>query len=150
MSSINLPSTGNLNNLIASLNASAGSAINAFLVSQSASLWNTMNSRITAWMSSNLSYNPSLRVLVCMPDGTVAFDSSSGNNSFANFGSKSINENHNSRLAILMALLSNSGVGLEQKNSTSINTFSSYIAQRVGFSAENSIGCIRVSVSATY
>ncbi|MEI2656079.1 MAG: hypothetical protein V9G16_02625 [Nitrosomonas sp.] len=60
------------------------------------------------------------RVIVTLPDGTVVVDTSKGaNNTYANFIDKAINENHNTRVAILDAQIYDCGVGLETKTSSS-------------------------------
>jgi len=86
------------------------------------------------------------RVLYCEPDGTVIFDSSKGsNNTFANFDSKSINENHNTRVAIMSAQSFVSGYGAEVKSSTSTGRVEVYAGTIVGGSQFNNRGTIRVS-----
>lgn len=92
----------------------------------------------------------SSRILVTLPDGTVVFDSSKGaNNTHANAGAKpwttGINENHNSRGAIMAAVLNQSGVGMEKKYSTSTQKFEQYLAHRVGRSQQDAVGVIRYS-----
>ena len=60
------------------------------------------------------------RILATLSDGTVWYDSSKGDmNTYANFKSKSINENHASRYSIRQAMDSYEGVGWESKYSTS-------------------------------
>jgi len=88
-----------------------------------------------------------LRVLVSLADGLVAYDSKK-TNSWSNFLAKSINENHNSRLAIMSALLGNSGNAYELRYSTSDGYKEAYNAQRMGPSVQNALGCVRVSVRA--
>ena len=144
--SLNLPSSGNLANLMSNFNSSSGSVVFNFLERETDVNWSEMSLSIGAWINNNKANNAGLRVIVTLSDGTVAFDSNSSFNSFVDFRAKKINENHNSRLAILSAMLSNSGVGLEQKFSTSTNKFTNYIAQRVGLSAQNSMGCVRISI----
>lgn len=88
-----------------------------------------------------------LRVLVCLADGHVAYDSKKSN-SWSNFQTKTINENHNSRLSIMSALLGNSGNAFELRHSMSDGYKEAYNAQRIGPSAQNALGCVRVSVKA--
>ena len=85
------------------------------------------------------------RILVTLPDGTTIFDSSKGNNSRTNANSKAINENHNSRLAIMAACLSQSGIGMEKKYSSSTGKNEQYLAHRIGRTQQDAIGCIRWS-----
>jgi hypothetical protein len=60
------------------------------------------------------------RVVITLPDGTVVVDTSKGAaNTYQNFQDKVINENHNTRVAILDAQIYDCGVGLETKTSTS-------------------------------
>ena len=88
-----------------------------------------------------------IRLIICEADGTVIYDSSKVNlNTFQNFKDKKINENHNSRLAIIRALLSASGRGYEVKRSTTTsNSTEYYVASRLGFSSENAVGTVRIS-----
>lgn len=147
-----MTSSGNLNNLMASFNTIAGSSVYDFLESETDDTWNVMNDSIFKWMQQNMK-NEGLRVLISLADGTVSFDSSKYSpsvkenlNTFYNFKLKKINENHNSRLAILTAMLGNSALGLENKYSTTTKKFTLYIAQRVGMNTENALGCIRISI----
>jgi hypothetical protein len=87
------------------------------------------------------------RVLITLPDGTVAFDSGKGNkNTYANFDDKLINENHNSRVAIMTALLSTDGNGVEKKLSSSSGTNEVYHAFRIGLSSTEAVGVMRLSL----
>jgi hypothetical protein len=64
------------------------------------------------------------RVLITLPDGTVVLDTARADdvpgdptsNSFANFQAKTINENHNSRVAIFMAQEYPCGAAVESKS----------------------------------
>lgn len=85
------------------------------------------------------------RVLITLPDGTVVVDTSkSTDNTYANFQAKAINENHNSRIAILDAQLWACGVGLETKTSTTTGAVEVYLAKRLG-TYLNSAGTVRLS-----
>jgi hypothetical protein len=141
------PSLGNLNALMASLNQIAANSIFIFTNTPSSPAWTTMHDLISSWISTNVFNANGLRVLIALADGTVCYDSSSGvNNTYLNYQSKSINENHNSRVAILQALLSNNGVGFETKLSTSTNRMTNYLAQRIWVTNGRPMGTIRVSV----
>lgn len=85
------------------------------------------------------------RILVTLADGTTVFDSSKSNNSRANANAKTINENHMSRLAIVGAGLSQAGVAMEKKFSTSTGLNEQYLAHRLGRSAQDAQGIIRWS-----
>ena len=141
------PSLGNLNALMASLNQVAANSIFIFTNTPTSESWTTMHGLIAPWISTNTFNANGLRVLVALADGTVCYDSARGDsNTFNNFQSKSINENHNSRVAILQALLSNNGVGFETKLSTSTNSVTNYLAQRIWVTNGRPMGTIRVSV----
>ena len=86
--------------------------------------------------------------MITLSDGTVAYDTSKAN-TYAKYVAKTINENHNSRVSILQALLGSSGVGLETKYSTTSTHLTNYFSQRVGPSVADSMGVIRVSVLET-
>ena len=86
------------------------------------------------------------RLLCTLADGTVFYDSGSKvKNSFSNYRSKSINENHQSRSAIQKAILSDEGLGWEAKFSTSTNSYEQYVAMRVGMSQHDAMGVVRLS-----
>jgi len=85
------------------------------------------------------------RIVVCLPDGTVYFDSSKTNNTFANASGKNINENHNTRASIINAQLLQNGFSFENKFSTTDNKLEDYVAMRVGPHGAN-LGTIRYSV----
>lgn len=85
------------------------------------------------------------RVVITLPDGTVVVDTSKGaNNTYNNFKAKTINENHNSRVAILHSQIYDCGLGLETKLSTTDNTVEYYLARRLG-PYLNSAGTARLS-----
>jgi hypothetical protein len=94
------------------------------------------------------------RVVVTLPDGTVVLDTAKtddpGNtmtsgNSFQHFQNKTVNENHNSRVAIFDAQEWPCGVGLETKLSTSTGQHEIYLAIRLGAQFD-AIGTARLSV----
>ena len=85
------------------------------------------------------------RVIVTLPDGTVVVDTSKGaNNTYTNFIDKAINENHNTRVAILDAQIYDCGVGLETKTSSSTGVQEVYLAKRLGAYLD-SAGTVRLS-----
>ncbi|MDO8334434.1 MAG: hypothetical protein Q7T35_07195 [Nitrosomonas sp.] len=85
------------------------------------------------------------RVVVTLPDGTVVVDTSKGaNNTYTNFIDKAINENHNTRVAILDAQIYDCGVGLESKTSSSTGVQEVYLAKRLGAYLD-SVGTVRLS-----
>jgi hypothetical protein len=124
--------------------------IGIFLDNVLESQWNTMYLGVKAFVAANVStLYPRLRVVVTLSDGKVVLDTSKSDtvNTFANFKLKDvINENHNSRVAILTALLSNAGTGYEEKFSTTELKFEAYHAQRMGSNPSNALGVVRVSV----
>jgi hypothetical protein len=93
------------------------------------------------------------RVVVTLPDGTVVLDTGKPANTtvtpatgstLANFKSKTINENHNTRLAILAAQQYPCGFGMETKVSTSVGAQEVAVAKRMG-NYMNSLGTVRLS-----
>jgi hypothetical protein len=100
---------------------------------------------LLAEANADAALTPKGRVTVTLSDGTVVVDTSKGAlNTFANYIAKKINENHNSRIAILDAQLYECGVGLETKRSTTDNAIESYVAIRLGHYLDNS-GTVRYS-----
>jgi hypothetical protein len=96
---------------------------------------------------------PTGRVVITVPDGTVMIDTNRdddtanpNSNSYAHFLAKTINENHNSRLAILAAQEYACGVGLETKFSTTTGQNEVYLALRVGGHLDN-FGTVRLSIT---
>lgn len=92
------------------------------------------------------------RILVCLPDGTVFYDSNrigstnpTRTNTWTNADNKTINENHNTRAAIMNAQLVEDGVSFESRFSTSTNNYEDYVAVRIGVQGA-SAGTIRYSV----
>ena len=91
------------------------------------------------------------RVLITLPDGTVVLDTNRADNtadptsnSYQHFLDKTINENHNSRIAILAAQEYPCGVGIESKLSSSTGQNEAYIAIRAGTHLD-SVGTLRMS-----
>lgn len=86
------------------------------------------------------------RMLVALPDGTVAVDTEKlddpgntlpqGNSYYIyqHFQNKTVNENHNSRVAICSAQQYPCGLGVETKFGTSTGFSESYVALRLGAS----------------
>ena len=103
--------------------------------------------------------NTGFRILVALDDGTVAYDSSKGDaNQFANIGKMTnnpdtnvvsylINENHNTRPEVLVAILSGTGTSISNRYSKSSKTYLKYFAKRLGTSTESNLGTFRVSLS---
>jgi hypothetical protein len=87
---------------------------------------------------------PNGRVVLTLPDGTVVVDTGRSNNTYENFQAKTINENHNSRLAIFAAQHYPCSVGIERKFSTTSNAFEDALALRLGDHL-SSQGTIRIS-----
>jgi hypothetical protein len=94
------------------------------------------------------------RILVCLPDGTVYFDSArrdgviagvTDSNTFTNASGKKINENHNTRVAIMIAQSLQYGYAFESKLSTSTNRPEDYVAVRIGPQGASD-GTVRYSV----
>jgi len=99
---------------------------------------------------------PSGRLVVTEPDGTVIVDTSQPDdpnnslpqgNSYQHFLDKTVNENHNSRVAIFTAQEWPCGQGLETKLSTTTNERENYFAIRLGQQFNNQ-GTARLSVKA--
>jgi hypothetical protein len=100
------------------------------------------------------------RIIVCLPDGTVYFDSGRvdgtatkadgttvpDSNTYDHASDKDINENHNTRACIMNVQLSQDAFAFESKFSTSgSNKIESYVAMRVGPQGANN-GTVRYSV----
>ncbi|MEP6914109.1 MAG: hypothetical protein ABJC89_00620 [Acidobacteriota bacterium] len=95
---------------------------------------------------------PTGRIVLALPDGTVVLDTSRPDNvpadpksnTYQHFLDKTINENHNSRVAFLSAQLYPCGFALESKLSTTTGQTESYIALRLGNHLDNR-GTVRIS-----
>ena len=89
-----------------------------------------------------------VRILCTLPDGAVFYDSGKGDkNTYSNFKSKSINENHNTRFVFFESIKKDESY--ETKYSTSVSLLQSreyYYAIRIGTSPENSVGVLRISI----
>jgi|SaaInlStandDraft_7_1057024.scaffolds.fasta_scaffold74267_2 hypothetical protein len=85
------------------------------------------------------------RILCTMPDGQVWFDSGKDNNTYQNFKSKNINENHNTRISIFEAL--RNYVGKEIKFSNSTGSKEEYYANSINNVPSISLGVLRLSVN---
>ena len=86
------------------------------------------------------------RILATLADGSVWYDSSKGNkNTYANFKTKTINENHASRYSIRQAMDSYEGVGWESKFSSSDSNYEDYYAVRGGIAPQEIKYVIRLS-----
>jgi hypothetical protein len=125
--------------------------INAFLNDADATTYSAMESGITDAVSSIKAGQPvtaaSLRILLTVSDGTVCYETGK-TNTFINFGNKAINENHNTRPEIMIAILNSSGSGLAERYSTSLKKELIYNALRLGASPTYNIGTFRASLEA--
>ncbi len=119
-------------------------------VSAKEAAYNTMKTRIETVLFPGITSGASPRLLLAESDGTVIYDSAQfgkkvtnttascgtqgtvPRNSYPSFCTKQVNENHNSRIAILDAQLYTCGLGVETKFSTSVNKTQSYVAERLG------------------
>ena len=91
----------------------------------------------------------SLRIVVCMSDGTLSYDSYSGNtntNTFQHCFSEKIGPNHNTRPEIMLCILNSSGSGQTTRHSSSLNKNLLYNALRLGSSVNENVGTYRVSI----
>lgn len=95
--------------------------------------------------------HPSLRIVVTEPDGTVVIDSYKplSENTYYNWKTKAINENHNSRVAIMDAQNYDCGVGYEKKHSSTMDNTQYYVAVRAGLKYKN-YGTFRLSKMVSY
>jgi len=93
------------------------------------------------------------RLLVALPDGTVVVDTGKTDdptntlpqgNSYQHFLDKTVNENHNSRVAIMSAQQYPCGLGVESKLSSSTGFVESYVAIRLGAQLDSN-GTARLS-----
>lgn len=121
-----------------------------FLSSESNSDWNVAANILSALVNkcNTVAYpqGTSYRVVATLTDGTVWFDSSKGaSNTYANFKSKSINENHNTRRPFMEVLLSDKNFSYEAKNSTSTGLYEERVVMRVGANMFEPLGSIGLS-----
>ena len=83
-------------------------------------------------------------VIATLPDGTVWYYTVSDKNTYENFLTKTIAENHNTRAAFMQALNNETGFGFETKRSSSIeeNKVESRSVMRLGATSSSITGCI--------
>jgi hypothetical protein len=87
---------------------------------------------------------------VARSDGSVTYDSSKGDeNTHKNATDKLINENHNTRPSMMLAQLSESGVGNEIKQSTSTSQVEAYQAKKITPFNVGNRGTVRLSKKST-
>lgn len=91
-------------------------------------------------------HNHTGRLLISLPDGTVVFDSSRGNNTYNNFKNNKINVNHNTRRSIMASQLYKNGTAYERKYSTTTQQKEIYVSIRLG-KFRNSQGTATLSTS---
>ena len=130
--------------------------INFFLLNGGEENYNKMVEVLINGTNEQIMLHPGFRSLLTLADGTVMFDSGKaktnqsgficgpGKNTWENKSSKSINENHNSRPEILLALLN--GVGQSERTSTTMGIAEHYEALRLGNSTQHALGCLRVNI----
>ena len=87
------------------------------------------------------------RIVATLVDGTVWYDSSKSNNTWAAFGTKSINENHNTRRPFMEVLLNDNQYAFEQKTSGSTGQVEARSCLRLGDSIFEPLGVIGLSAT---
>ena len=96
--------------------------------------------------SDKINKKESYRVVCTIPDGTVYYDSAKGSkNTWANFQSKSINENHNTRAPFMDVLLNNDRTSFETKYSSSTKVNEYRLTYRFGINKSYPLGVIGYS-----
>jgi hypothetical protein len=146
---------------VAALEAAVNAVLTAANPAAKETAYNAMVTQIETVLFPGIGSSP--RLLLTESDGTVIYDSaqigktvtnsnascgttgSVSRNSYPSFCTKQVNENHNSRVAILDAQLFPCGLGLETKFSTSVNKFQSGVAERMGDYLNND-GTARYSI----
>ena len=124
-------------------------ALYQFLVAQTETNYNALKTALINEKAAHPAIS-GVRYLVTTPDGTVIHDTGkTTTNTWANFGSKTVTDNHANRLAISSAFLSASGIGNETKFSLSTNQNENYYAVRVGRTTNESLGLVRYSFTET-
>jgi hypothetical protein len=111
--------------------------------------WNNMDACIQLFMSTYQPLLPDLRVMITLACGACAYDTeaiASGRNTYANFETRTIAENQNTRPEFLVALLGNSGSSYNIRFCTLTQKPAANNALRIGFSTSRPLGCCRVSV----
>jgi hypothetical protein len=153
----NYPNLAGLSASVLAYNSSGNgfveNLIQTFLVTETEVTYNAMSAAlIDASNNFATGTDSTLRILLSISDGTVAFDSSKGaaNNTWAGYTANTINSsNHNTRPEILVAVLGNTGVGLSERYSRSVQRFQKYQATRFGSSTQANAGTFRVSMNST-
>ena len=121
--------------------------LKCLISSDSMSVYNSFYALILSVFKLNPLPVDGLRLVVSEPDGTVIVDTSqTTNNTFNNWKTKSINENHNSRIAMIDAQTLECGVGYETKHSTTLDVYQYYVAIRGGLRYKN-YGTFRLSIN---
>jgi hypothetical protein len=144
---------GNLQTTLVTISGSpraVNSLVTQFLINPSTEVdWDNMNTGIQAFIvDPAYSGLAGLRVLVTLADGKVAYDTAKGvNNTYANYQTGTIYENHNTRIAIITAMLGTSGVGFETKYSNTTGQDQAYCAVRMGYTSTNGLGVLRLSLN---
>jgi hypothetical protein len=151
---------------IGPLNKSAASFILDFMLApDDENLYNMLVTAIQEWIDSdNVEHSVGLnekvrglRIAIIAANGHVYYDSNAKlNNLFENInipsrttpwnGKYIINENHNTRVYTMGALLSSSGKFAVSEYSTSTSSYRQYLAVRQGFTTNQPIGTIVISL----
>ena len=87
------------------------------------------------------------RIVATTADGTVWYDSSKSNNSWATYKSKDINENHNTRRPFMEVLLNDDQYAYESKTSGSTGEVETRVTLRLGDSRYEPLGVLGLSVT---
>jgi len=152
----NYPNLANLSSQVLNYSSSGNiveNLIQSFLTNLTQTTYDPMVAALQdAGNNLGVGANSSLRILLAIDDGTVAYDSSKGvaGNTYANFSNGTVNtSNHNTRPEVLVAILGNTGVGLSERFSRSVGKFQKYQATRLGNSTQSNLGTFRVSLDSS-
>jgi hypothetical protein len=152
----NYPNLAGLSAAVLSYNSTVGlveNVIQTFLITETQPTYEAMATALND-ASNNFAVgaDSALRILLSISDGTVAYDSSRGaaTNTWAAYTANTVNSsNHNTRPEIMVAVLGNTGVGLSERYSRSVQKFQKYQANRFGSSTQANAGTFRVSMNST-
>lgn len=109
---------------------------------------NLLNDFITEAKNNDPVKSREHRILATIPDGTVWFDSSKGaKNTWDNYQSKTINENHNTRACFMDVLINGIRDSFELKYSTTTKTDEYRVTFRLGDNRYYPLGVLAYSIS---
>lgn len=124
----------------------AGNAVSAFLNDLTIFKWTDMDVAIQSFIQNYSGVYNGLRVQISKSNGSPAYDSESGGNSYSAAINNNIGNNINTLVSVTNAIQNGSGYEYQNEYSAQYGTYTNALTSlRVGATSQNFLGCCVLS-----